>query len=61
MIKSSAEGKPQRRSAALWELQPGALIPHNRFISQTAEPLMRLKPLPLSPAIGVRSGGTLAL
>lgn len=29
---------------ALWERQPGALIPHNRFISQTVEALMRLTP-----------------
>ncbi|MEQ2164244.1 Transducin-like enhancer protein 4, partial [Goodea atripinnis] len=37
------KGGPQRRcGAALWERQPGALIPHNRFISQTVEALMRL-------------------
>lgn len=42
-LRAQWKGGPQRRrGAALWERQPGALIPHNRFISQTVEALMRL-------------------
>lgn len=44
-LRAQWKGGPQRRrGTALRECQPGALIPHNRFISQTVEALMRLTP-----------------
>ncbi|KAK0154511.1 Transducin-like enhancer protein 1 [Merluccius polli] len=44
------------------EQPPGALMPHNRFISQTVEALMRPTPRPHSPpARGVRGRGNAAL